>query len=454
MNDDFLRDAWRRPPAAFEKQLRERLRQQEQAATTRRPRSWGLLVASILIGGSAFATATYLTTKHFSIRWSGVAQTQEPPVALDGRQNPQRTLVELSDGVANGTRHASPSVESSSTGLAAAASTYAMAPASAAVGPVRLAISPQLSELAEFFSREPRYASVQVDMADADSALPALCAEGSPSNDVVISTRRMNSSELRLCNGTGDGVVMEATLGHMAVVVTRAKAGSSMQLTADAVLRALLKRVPSPQAHDQLIDNPYTDWSQIDSSLESHRIEVFGPARDSVEFRMLAATILDPACERYPALKSLRSTDQRAYEEICYGLREDGAYKSVPLDNTFVSQRLWADPALVAVVDYAFYVSNSTDLAGSLLTGSPPTSQSIVDGSYPAARGIYLYARRSRYQRTPSVRNFIDDYLRRLTIPNNHRWSITADGNLHSWQRPYQPLQLTEISFDKQRRQP
>jgi hypothetical protein len=65
MNDDFLRRAWRRPPAAFEKNLRERLRQQELASAPPRRTTW-LLIISVLVGGSALAAVTYLTAKHFS----------------------------------------------------------------------------------------------------------------------------------------------------------------------------------------------------------------------------------------------------------------------------------------------------------------------------------------------------------------------------------------------------
>ena len=61
MNDDFLRNMRRPPAPAFERQLRARLREQELNETSRRRPSWKFLAIAMLVGGSALATATYLT---------------------------------------------------------------------------------------------------------------------------------------------------------------------------------------------------------------------------------------------------------------------------------------------------------------------------------------------------------------------------------------------------------
>lgn len=446
MNDDFLRSAWRRPPAAFERQLRERLQRQEPAPPPQSRTNWRLLVVAVLVGGSALAAVTYFTVKHFS--------SLEPP-ALEARPAPAAATPlaqpDLNRHAANLTRQSNTAAAVGSSSTAATASTPSAItqPGAPSATAIRVALTPQLATLAKDFSTQSRYntSSLDTQITSADAALKALCTEASSRPDVVLASRRINKQELDTCNKSAAGGVMEAKLGHMAMVVSRAQAGISMQLSADAILRAVLKRVPSPQDPQQLIDNSYTEWQQIDPVVDPQRIDVFGPPRDSEEFSVFAATVLEPACDAYPWIHALQSTDRSAYEEICHTVREDGVYKSAPRDNNFVRQRLWADPAIVAIIDYPFYSANSADLLGSLLAGPPPTPRSVVDGSYAWARPVYFYISRARYTRTPAVSSFVNEYLRRQDFASP-RWLTRPDGNPNA--RPtYRPLQLIEVRLDE-----
>jgi phosphate transport system substrate-binding protein len=451
MNDDFLRRTWRRPPAAFEKELRERLRQQEFAPPPLRRTNWGLLIVSILVGSAALAAVTYLTTKHFSTLGSSASETKLMPAAISQDASPPQLAAHGS--TASNVRDNAFSPDGSSSGLPPSGSNPTMSSAPTAAAMVRITITPEFATLAKEISTSARYkSSARAELANADAALQALCTESSMRPDVVIISRPINRQDLANCNQASAGPVMEAKLGHMATVISRAKIGIAMQLSADTLLRALLKRVPSSEAPHRLIDNPYTDWNQIDASLDSQRIEVLGPPRESAEFLVFAATILEPACDKYSWLRELRGDDPSAYEQICYTLRDDGVYESAPLDNNFVRQRLWADPAIVAIVDYPFYSANSADLVGSLLTGPAPTAASIVNGSYAGARPVNLYVTRVRYLRTPAVKAFVDEYLRRQDFAQP-RWMTTPDGSTDRWQR-YRPVQLIEARLDEPKEQP
>ncbi|HEY0683253.1 MAG TPA: substrate-binding domain-containing protein [Steroidobacter sp.] len=466
MNDDFLRSAWKRPPAAFEQQLRERLRQQELAPPPSRRPSWGLLIASVLIGGSALAAVTYLTVKHFSLPSSQTAQMQAThegatPLAQVGRNHDGATYsnsrvrgTRLADGehssstpsediggAANVTRESDPSsVDSSPVGAATSGSMAPTASARASnTKSVRIALTPELAVLAAEI--EARFSwrgiSPRTEVATADAALQTLCTEQTTPLDIAIVSRRINRFELEECRKQG---VREAKLGHMAMVITGAKAGTPMKLSADTLLRALLKKVPSP---DGFVDNPYTDWNQIDRSLDPRRIEVLGPPRNSQHFLVFAATILEPACDR---IRALQNGDRETYEEICHTLRDDGVYREVIWDDTFVGQRLWAEPNAVAVLDYSFYSANSADLLGSMLTGPAPTLGSIMDGSYPGARTLYLYVSKERYRNSPTVSSFLDDYLSRMNNAQR-RWVISPESD-NRRRRPFEPLPLTEVKVE------
>lgn len=305
---------------------------------------------------------------------------------------------------------------------------------------IRVALTPELAALSEGITGIFSYrAAARTEITSADEAFRALCGAADElfPLDIAIVSQRFN--RLHECKPG----LREAKLGYMATVITGAKLGNKMQLSADTIARALLKKVPAPDDPDRLIDNPYTDWHQIDRSLERRRIEVLGPPRDSQYFLVFAATILEPACDR---IRALQTGDRAADQQNCHTLRDDGVYKEATWDNTFVGQRLWADPNIVAVIDYSFYSANSADLLGSMLTGPAPTANTIMDGTYPAARTVYFYVNKLRYRNVRTVSSVVDDYLRRVD-PAHYKWMIPPQPG-DERRRFFQPLPLSEVNFE------
>jgi len=468
MNDDFLRRARRPPPAAFANQLRERLRQQELAPTSRGRPGWKLWTATLLIAGTALATATYLTLSDaplqsfftrqttqahadteanapgIATRRNGAYITTDPTIETHARPahspQPQPSTSDFSN-------RSSSSAEVSSSDAAAASQSYSPTyPGVWTTAPsLRILVSHDLAAVTKDSS--PRSTTpATFNPTSADAALRALCSgEPEARPEIVIASRRMRPDESKLCDKRGEDGLLEAKLGHFAVVVTRAKSGNLMQLSVDNVFRALVKSFPSPQDPTRLVANPYTHWNQIDPTLEDRRIEVFGPARDSPEFTALAVALLEPACDRYSEIRALHDSDRNRYEQICHGVRDDGAYVPARFDSNFIQQRLWSDPAVVAIIDYRFYARNSDDLLGSLLKGVTPTREAIVDGSYDAARTLYLYVPRAHHARSPAVSNFVTLYLR-LEGLARHKALLPPDVTIDAWGPP-RPAQLTELKL-------
>lgn len=463
MNDDFLRRMRRAPSPAFEHQLRERLRQQDLDAASRRRPGWKLLAISLLVGGTALAAATYLAMSrtpsqsptpaaqtysdsaspappsdiHNAWRSNGSNVPLETYAPADTRTPTQQGTPIIGAAGTPGQRSSQPALPS---GGVTETSSYTSSPGlqpAAPPRPVRIVVSPDIAALAKDTSPGAKYtqgASFEVE--NADIALPTLCAdEHAQRPDVVVTSRRVRKEELQACRkGYGNGA-LEGTIGHVAIVATRAKVGNPMQLSTRTLRLALLKQVPSPDNPARLIDNPYRHWNQIDPALEDRRIVVLGPARDAPEFLVLAATVLAPGCEDNASLD----------EHACQEVREDGVYLEVVFDANFVPQRLWSDPNAVALMDYRFYAANSADLLGSLLPGAAPTRESIADGSYIGSRTLHAYVNRQRY-RARTVGPLVDEYL--ILPPYLHRQVMTTPDDADS-RRPYdRHLKLTEVKLD------
>ena len=61
---------------------------------------------------------------------------------------------------------------------------------------------------------------------------------------------------------------------------------------------------------------------------------------------------------------------------------------------TLITQRLWAEPNWLVVLGYSYYAAHRTELLGTMLEGPAPTLATLTDGTYPAARPVYVYAQR------------------------------------------------------------
>jgi len=103
---------------------------------------------------------------------------------------------------------------------------------------------------------------------------------------------------------------------------------------------------------------------------------------------------MQAGCDTFPWIRALRGRDRPRYEGICHQLRSDGRYREVELSPTLVTQKLWAEPNWLVVLGYPDYAPHRRDLLGTKLDGPAPTLATLADGTYPAARPVYVYGQR------------------------------------------------------------
>jgi phosphate transport system substrate-binding protein len=124
---------------------------------------------------------------------------------------------------------------------------------------------------------------------------------------------------------------------------------------------------------------------------------------------------MEPGCETYPWIRNLKALDRRRYDDICHQLRGDGRLREVALSNTLVTQQLWAQPNWLVILDYSYYAAYRRELS-SMLEGPAPTSATLTDGTYPAARPVYVYGRSSRLYWPAGTRGFAYELTSPYTV--------------------------------------
>jgi phosphate transport system substrate-binding protein len=383
MNDEFLHALRREPPPEFASELKRRLLRQPARRNLRSSFMRGML-ALFLIGGVAMAAALLLRDRSEPpAEAAPAAQAIAPkPVArMDQAEVPERTAAP-SDGNVSPAPHEITQTVPKEIPIALATSELAQPLAMAVVGHV---------------TRSGHVAQPRVLTMDDDLALRAVCGN----SDFAFTSRRISDSELAQCQKWGVDI-LEWKLGYQAVVLTAAPTTELTALEPREVFLALARRIPDPAEPSRLIDNPNATWHDVDARFDYRTIDVLMPPNATTRKTFLRL-VMEAGCDTFPWIRKLRS-DRPRYEDICHELRTDGRFREVELTGTLITQRLWAEPNWLIVLDYSYYAAHRSELMSTLLTGPAPTLGSLTDGTYAAARPVYVYAQRRQLDENPAAR--------------------------------------------------
>ena len=384
MNDEFLHALRRDPPPEFARELKRRLQGQSGSRSTR---FWTMrtMLAALLIGGVAVAAALML-------RGGDEPAREDPPVARSAPSTPQPVLQPAltAQPERQVTRNDSPAAQS-----------QAQEPEAKDI-PVALVTTsltrPLAEALAEMLGRFYGLARPRVMTMDDYEAFRALCVNA----DFVMASRRIDAVELENCRKWGIDLV-EWKLGYQAVVLTAGPSADPVTLTPREVFLALARRIPDASDPARLIDNPNVTWHDVDPRFDFLNIDVL--ARASATTRAtFVRLVMEAGCETYPWIRALRGRDRPRYEDTCHQLRSDGRYREVELSHTLMTQKLWAEPNWLVVLDYSDYAPHRHDLLGTKLDGPAPTLATLTDGTYPAARPVYVYGQRRQLDANSGAR--------------------------------------------------
>jgi len=377
MNDEFLHALRRDPPPEFARELKRRLERQPAPRSTR---SWTVrtMLAALLIGGIAMAAALLLRDGDGPPGDDApVAQVTAPetPAPVSGPAGTPQS----DDRIARGDSTASQS-QTDEAAYEMFRSTFATSALARPIAQV-LVDSLQGQGLGRLTPR--------VAVMDDDAALLSLCGK----NDFAMVSRRITEAELTRCWNQHIEVA-EWKIGYQAVVLTAGPMAEAAALTPRDVFLALARRIPDPAEPSRLIDNPNMTWRDVDARFDYRSIDVLVPI-DAATRAAFVRLVMEPGCETFRWIRNLKETNRRRFEDICHQLRSDERLHEVELRNLLITQQLWAEPNWLVVLDYPFYAGRRSDLLGTMLEGPVPTLATLTDGTYSAARPVYVYAKRA-----------------------------------------------------------
>lgn len=303
-------------------------------------------------------------------------------------------------------------------------------------------VYPFSTVVAERFGKTTDFASPKVEATGSGGGLKLFCSGvGESTPDMTNSSRAIKSSELELCANNGVTQIKEVLVGYDGIVIANANDAAAFSLTRKDVFLALAKQIPN--AEGKLVDNPYTTWDEVNSSLPAIKIEVLGPPPTSGTRDAFVELAMESGAAMVDSLAQLKSAKAgpetmgmlmtlgiaagvaTAYEEkngkapagsniftqVAHAIREDGAFIEAGENDNLIVQKLVANPSALGIFGFSFLEENADKVKGAMIDGTPPTFEAIASSEYPVSRPLYFYVKQAHVGTIPGMQEYIDLFL-------------------------------------------
>ncbi|WP_274423136.1 substrate-binding domain-containing protein [Chelativorans sp. YIM 93263] len=223
--------------------------------------------------------------------------------------------------------------------------------------------------------------------------------------DITGASRAMKESEYELCLENGVESVTEVQIGSDGLSIAHSVEGPDIDLTKAQIFQALAAQV---EVDGEVVDNPYTNWSEIDPSLPDSEITVFGPPPTSGTRDAFVELVMEAGCEEFEAINALEG-DRK--DEVCQRMRTDGPFVEAGENDNLIVQRLQADENALGIFGYSFLYENQDTLKAVAIEGVQPSPETIADESYTVSRPLFFYVKNAHRGVIPGLQEFVAEYV-------------------------------------------
>ena len=267
---------------------------------------------------------------------------------------------------------------------------------------------PFVTVVAEKFGKSTDFKTPIIESTGSGGGLKLFCAGlGETYPDFTNSSRRIKKSEVNRCRENGVTDLIEIKIGYGGIVLANSKKAPRVSLTRRDIFLALARKVPNPDGSESLVDNPYTTWAEVNSSLAARKIEVIGPPPTSGTRDAFVELAMEGGCKNIPWIKAMQNKDKSAYKAICHQIREDGAFIEAGENDNLIVQKLGNNRNALGIFGFSFLDQNGDIVQGALVDGVAPEFEMISDGSYPISRPLYVYAKSAHIGRVSGMAEFM-----------------------------------------------
>ncbi|WP_083024532.1 substrate-binding domain-containing protein [Vreelandella lionensis] len=260
-------------------------------------------------------------------------------------------------------------------------------------------VYPFASYVTEEFGALTNFPTPVIESTGSGGGIRLFCngvGEGTP--DITNASRRMKLSELERCEENGVTDITEAKIGSDGIVLGLAATNEPIDLTLEQIFLAVAAQVP---VDGELVENPYTNWSDIDASLPDRAISIYGPPSTSGTRDAFEELVMEAA-----------SSEMDIYGEEGYtDIRTDGVYIDAGENDNLIVQRLAEDTGAFGIFGYSFLVENPDTIMGATIGGVEPDVEALSSCEYPVARSLWFYLKNQHADEVPPMYEYANMFM-------------------------------------------
>jgi phosphate transport system substrate-binding protein len=266
-------------------------------------------------------------------------------------------------------------------------------------------VYPYATVVAEKFGKQGGFKTPVIESTGTGGGMKLFCAGvGTNHPDITNASRAIKSSEKELCAKNGVTDIIEIVVGNDGISFAHSVNSPDVNFTKEQLWRALAMQV---DVNGELIDNPYKNWSDIDSSLPNTKIEVLIAPPTSGTRDAWNSLVMSKGCT--DAAKSLFKEAGKKSDE-CEKIREDGYAVEAGENDTLIVQKLSSNPNAFGFFGYSYLISNKDKVKAASIEGVKPSLEGIQDYSYPVARPLFFYVKKAHIGVIPGIQEFLKEF--------------------------------------------
>lgn len=273
-------------------------------------------------------------------------------------------------------------------------------------------VLPYASIVAEAFGENFDFPTPVVESGGSSAGLKRFC-EGVGENtiDIANASRAIREKEIAACAEAGVTDIIQVRIGYDGIVFASQKDGPAFTAFEPADWYNAL--APKVVVDGELVDNPYTKWSEFNADLPDVEIAAFIPGTKHGTREVFEEKVLAAGCETTGALEAMIASgmSEDDAEDACIAVRTDGKSVDIDGDYTETLARIDSNASGVGVFGLAFYENNTDKLKVATMSGIEPSTETIASGEYPVSRPLYFYIKKAHIGVIPGLKEFAEFFV-------------------------------------------
>jgi phosphate transport system substrate-binding protein len=247
-------------------------------------------------------------------------------------------------------------------------------------------VFPLSEAVAELFIDEGYGGQITIDSIGSGAGFDRFCTAGE--TDITNASRPIRDSEIENCAAIDrTPIEFRVATDALAIVVNPENDWIPAEgLTIEQVAMAF---------SDQI-----TNWSEIDPSWPEEPILRFSPGTDSGTYDYFVEAVMD---------ETFSEPDGAGEEAL---LR--AANLQLSEDDNVLVQGVEGSPYAIGYFGFAYFEENAELVRDIAINGVVPDVGTVIDGTYPLSRPLFIYSDAGIIQSRPQVGEFINFYLTRV----------------------------------------